>query len=153
MIEEEDLNYSDEGYQGLSNAIILQAVHDLRRGCRRNGLAAEGGELKRFFYSQWFRELTGVDGPTLYKRVLSEAIEKRKKDIALLSWIRGGIMRKNVVITDRTKEESQAFIDGFNACLEFLGEESPAYSVLKKISRAHVKQFGGKEDGTKNKTM
>ena len=68
----------------LGNAIILQAVKDYRSalaGGSVNGRDSKSviAECERFFQSEWFRELTDLDGEYLIKTIRKE-FEKRKED-------------------------------------------------------------------------
>jgi hypothetical protein len=64
-------------YENLANAIILQAVSDYRaalRRYRRHGRPdRELEDCERFFRSQWFGCLTGVDGEYLIRKIREEA--------------------------------------------------------------------------------
>ena len=63
----------------LNNAIILQAVKDFRSARKRlkrrpddktaNGVVKE---ISRFFRSDYFAELTELDGPALLRRLMSD---------------------------------------------------------------------------------
>ena len=68
-----------ENYQNLANAIIEQACHDylvalerVRKRERRVRFNIEEDEIRNieeFFHSDWFRELTDLDGDYLIKRL------------------------------------------------------------------------------------
>ena len=68
----------DKAYENLANAIIEQAVDDYRRlirGKRVFDRLADNvsiKELKEFFLSQWFVNLTNVDGELILKRLKKE---------------------------------------------------------------------------------
>ena len=69
----------DKYYQDLANAIIIQAARDLRLSCRRlkkhpNDYQAQDTvrEITRFFCSQDFSALSGVDGPALLRQIIEE---------------------------------------------------------------------------------
>lgn len=71
-----------EPYQDLANAIILMAVKDYRDALKklmkrpRYGPAQDlKNEVERFFRSDWYRELTSVDGDYLLKKIRSEVRE------------------------------------------------------------------------------
>ena len=71
-----------EPYQDLANAIILMAVKDYRDALKklkkrpRYGPAHDiKNEVERFFRSDWYRELTSVDGNILIKKLKSEVRE------------------------------------------------------------------------------
>ena len=64
----------------LCNAIILQAVKDLRKARKRlkrnmddRAAASVVREVSRFFRSQYFCMLSELDGPRLLQRLLEEA--------------------------------------------------------------------------------
>ena len=68
----------------LYNAIILQAVKDFRDARRKlkrrpddKAATASIRELSGFFRSEYFSTLTGVDGPTLLRRLSEEGGEAR----------------------------------------------------------------------------
>ncbi|ECC0657005.1 hypothetical protein HCZ39_11790 [Listeria monocytogenes] len=72
-----------EPYQDLANAIILMAVKDYRDALKklmkrpRYGPAQDmKNEVERFFRSDWYRELTSVDGNVLIKKLQAEVSEK-----------------------------------------------------------------------------
>lgn len=69
-----------EPYQRLSDAIILQAVENYRAyrktlGWNPNDKAAQAGvaEVDEFFRSEWFKQLTDIDGEKLLKRLRDES--------------------------------------------------------------------------------
>ena len=71
-----------EPYQDLANAIILMAVQDYRDAFKklkkrpRYGPAHDiKNEVERFFRSDWYRELTSVDGNVLIKKLQAEVSE------------------------------------------------------------------------------
>ncbi len=68
-----------DGYVKLANEIILCAVKDYRKALKRlkrnpRSFAAKDtvDEVERFFRSDWFKELTDVDGEMLIKRLREE---------------------------------------------------------------------------------
>ena len=72
-----------EPYQDLANAIILMAVKDYRDALKkltkrpRYGSAQDlKNEVERFFRSDWYRELTSVDGEILIKKLQAEVSEQ-----------------------------------------------------------------------------
>ena len=72
-----------EPYQDLANVIILMAVKDYRDALKklrkrpRYGPAQDiKNEVERFFRSNWYRELTSVDGEILIKKLQAEVSEK-----------------------------------------------------------------------------
>lgn len=76
---------SADGWNNLANAIILQAVKDFKPAFRRlrkhpNDKMAQNQvrELTKFFSSDWFGVLTGLDGPALLNRIMREIDEKGK---------------------------------------------------------------------------
>ncbi|AMC93698.1 hypothetical protein AOC36_06790 [Erysipelothrix larvae] len=72
-----------EPYQDLANAIILMAVKDYRDALKKlkkrpfYGPAQDmKNEVERFFHSDWYRELTSVDGNVLIKKLQAEVSEQ-----------------------------------------------------------------------------
>lgn len=70
-------NYNKEGFENLANAIILQVVKDYRKalsGCKVEKRDSKSviAECERFFRSEWFRELTDIDGEYLITRIRKE---------------------------------------------------------------------------------
>ena len=72
-----------EPYQDLANAIILLAVKDYRDALKKLKTRPRYGpahdiknEVERFFRSDWYRELTSVDGEILIKKLLAVVSEK-----------------------------------------------------------------------------
>ncbi len=68
-----------ENYLDLANAIIVQAVKDYRGAMSvikrypRNAAAKRiKKETEEFFLSEWFRNLTNVDGARLLKKLQEE---------------------------------------------------------------------------------
>ncbi len=66
-------------WEDLAQAIIMQAVTDYRKARRRvrhfpdqKGAQATIREVERFFRSDWFAQLTDVDGEMLIKRLREE---------------------------------------------------------------------------------
>ena len=69
-------NYNKEGFENLANAII-QVVKDYRKalsGCKVEKRDSKSviAECERFFRSEWFRELTDIDGEYLITRIRKE---------------------------------------------------------------------------------
>ena len=67
------------GYEALANAIIIQAAKDFKAAYKRmkrfpNSKAAqdEVRDITKFFCSQWFEQLSDVDGPTLLRKIKDE---------------------------------------------------------------------------------
>ena len=67
--------------QMLANAIIIQAADDYRTSLRRlklNRMNREylrmKEECERFFQSQWFEQLTNVDGKAIMMRIQKEEL-------------------------------------------------------------------------------
>jgi len=65
-----------DAYEGLANAIILQAVKDyrkaiktLKRHPRYEPAKAVKAEVEGFFRSEWYRTLTAVDGEMLIRKL------------------------------------------------------------------------------------
>lgn len=72
-------NLAENPYERLANALILQAVSDYRTALKKikahpkNRQAInEALEIERFFRSQWYSQLTSVDGEYLIKRLQDE---------------------------------------------------------------------------------
>ena len=70
-------NYNKEGFENLANAIILQVVKDYRKalsGCKVEKRDSKSviAECERFFRSEWFRELTDVNGEYLITSIRKE---------------------------------------------------------------------------------
>lgn len=61
-------------YEELANAIILQAVKDIRR---ENAYARSA---KVFLKSAWFKELSKTDGKLILRKLEKEKINKRKME-------------------------------------------------------------------------
>ena len=77
MKEEKTPNYNEEGIENLTNAIILQAVKDYRKaqkGLSLNGKSSTAviADCERFFRSDWYRQLTKVDGEYLITAIRKE---------------------------------------------------------------------------------
>lgn len=75
-------NLSEDLYEKLANAIILQAVHDYRAALKRlkkhpnkRDIINEVLKIEKFFKSQWYQSLTSVDGEYLINRLRKEASE------------------------------------------------------------------------------
>ena len=69
-----------DGYEELANAIVLQAVKDWRKAVKtlkkrpRYETAKQmRDECERFFRSEWFEELTSVDGSVILRKLKQEA--------------------------------------------------------------------------------
>ena len=69
----------NDGYQNLSNAIVLQAVKDwrdsvkkLRKRPRYEPALQMKKECEDFFRSAWFETLTSVDGEVILKKLKQE---------------------------------------------------------------------------------
>lgn len=77
------------GYEGLANAIIIQAAKDFRAAYKRmkrfpNDTRAqdEVREITKFFCSEWFEALSDADGPTLLRKIKDEIDNPtRKKEV------------------------------------------------------------------------
>ena len=72
-----------EPYQDLANAIILMAVKDYRDALKKLKKRPSYGpakymknEVERFFRSDWYRELTSVDGNVLIKKLQAEVSDQ-----------------------------------------------------------------------------
>ena len=77
----------EPNWHDLANAVILQAVDDYRKAytiyCRRpwdTSAKATVEEVTRFFHSQWFCALSGVDGPAVLNRITEEIDERYRRE-------------------------------------------------------------------------
>ena len=68
-----------EPYENLANAIVLLAVKDwreavgkLKKRPRHKPAAIKKEECERFFRSEWFEELTSVDGNIILRKLKEE---------------------------------------------------------------------------------
>lgn len=66
-------------YENLADAIVLQAVKDWRKAVktlkkrpRYEAAKQTREECERFFRSEWFEELTGVDGSVILRKLKQE---------------------------------------------------------------------------------
>ena len=73
---------SENPYEALANAIVLQAVNDYRAALKKvkknpnnRTTLDEALQIERFFRSQWYQVLTSVDGEYLINRLRREASE------------------------------------------------------------------------------
>lgn len=64
-----------KAYEDLANAIIIQAVKDIRQD---NKYARDA---RRFMESDWFEVLSKTDGRTILKRLDEEIAKKRKRKL------------------------------------------------------------------------
>jgi len=79
----------DAGYDALANAIIVQACKDYRKAIRSFDIY-EMIQIRLFFHSQWFKELTKVDGDYIIKGIEREEIyDKNKRKLLLRKEIQG----------------------------------------------------------------
>ncbi len=72
-----DKDFLDAGYDALANAIILQACKDYRkalRGYKKNEIM----KIRKFFHSQWYSELTKVNGDYILREI--ERQERNEKN-------------------------------------------------------------------------
>lgn len=60
------------GYENLANAIIIQAAEDYRKALN-DSAQREQRTIERFFRSEWFGVLTGLDPETLIRKLKQEA--------------------------------------------------------------------------------
>ncbi|MBQ9644197.1 MAG: hypothetical protein IJV26_09195 [Lachnospiraceae bacterium] len=67
------------GWEDLAQAIIMKAVDDYRAARRRvrhfpdqKGAQATIREVERFFRSEWFEQLTDLDGEMLIRKLKEE---------------------------------------------------------------------------------
>ena len=70
---------TEDPYERLGNAVILQAAEDYRRALRKLKRSPENRDaieealgIERFFRSGWYGILTGVDGEYLIRRLQEE---------------------------------------------------------------------------------
>ena len=70
----------NDAYENLANAIVLQAVKDWRKAVktlkkrpRYEAAIQMRDECERFFRSEWFEELTSVDGSVILRKLKQEA--------------------------------------------------------------------------------
>ncbi len=70
-----------ENYENLANAIVLQAVRDYRTALKslkmnpsNKSAKIEKENIERFFWSDWYKVLTSVDGESLI-RVLRKEVD------------------------------------------------------------------------------
>ena len=82
------MQYLQENWEDLANAIILSAVEDytdvykrLRRHPTSKAGKNEISKLERFFYSDWYAMLTDVD-PRYLLNKLQEAIENDQLELS-----------------------------------------------------------------------
>ena len=75
------MNFMQQNWEELANAIILQAVKDYRdsrRRARKPRSAREArkriAEVEKFFRSWWFYQLTDIDGDKLLEKLKEEPI-------------------------------------------------------------------------------
>jgi hypothetical protein len=70
-----------ENWEDFSNRIILQAVDDYRKAkkewqkIRRKKAEMTIREIETFFLSDWFMQMTNVDGEQILKRLQKEVAE------------------------------------------------------------------------------
>ena len=72
-------NLTEDPYERLANAIILQAVTDyraalkqIRRNPKNQEAIDEAMRVESFFRSGWYSQLTAVDGEYLIRRLQDE---------------------------------------------------------------------------------
>ena len=80
---DEDGYVVDAGYDALANAIIVQACKDYRKAIRSFDIY-EMKQIRHFFHSQWFKELTKVDGDYIIQGIEREEIYGKNKGKLLL---------------------------------------------------------------------
>lgn len=73
-----DKDYLDAGYDALANAIILQACKDYRKAIRSFDIY-EMKQIRHFFHSQWYKELTKVDGDYILKQIERQEFYGKKQ--------------------------------------------------------------------------
>lgn len=76
-------NLAENPYERLANGIIMQAVSDYRTVLKKvmknpkdEDAIDEALQIEKFFRSQCYRELTGIDGEYLICKLRREAGEK-----------------------------------------------------------------------------
>ena len=69
-----------DAYENLANAIVLQTVKDWRKAVktlkkrpRYEAAKQMRDECERLFRSEWFEELTSVDGSVILRKLKQEA--------------------------------------------------------------------------------
>ena len=78
---------SFDPYEEIANAIVIQACNDYKKAYKqslhKSGIVGEADEelakLEEFFRSDWYKQLTEVDGEYLMERLRNEVLEKGKK--------------------------------------------------------------------------
>ena len=77
-------NLSENPYEKLANAIVLQAVSDYRAALKKvkknsnNRDAIDGSlQIEKFFRSEWYQVLTSVDGKYLIEKLREEVSETK----------------------------------------------------------------------------
>ena len=76
VLEDQSARLDDEGCRLLIEAIIRQAVEDHIDALRQLPASRAAGrvaETKRFFLSDYFRDLTGLDGKRILSLIRKEA--------------------------------------------------------------------------------
>lgn len=69
---------TDEAYENLANAIVMQAVDDYRKLLRGKRISYDDNrkitieKIQEFFLSDWFYILTNVDGQTIINSLKRE---------------------------------------------------------------------------------
>ena len=66
-----------KAYEDLANAIIIQAVKDIRQGNKHEK------DARLFLESDWFEVLSKTDGRTILKRLDEEIAKKRKRKLVM----------------------------------------------------------------------
>ena len=72
-------NLAENPYERLANGIVLQAVEDYRSALRKLKRKADNRDamdealrIEKLFRSQWYGQLTGIDGEYLIRRLREE---------------------------------------------------------------------------------
>ena len=75
------MTLSEDPYEALANAIVLQAANDYRAALKKikknpknQEVMSEAMECERFFRSGWYQALTSVDGEYLIRKLREEVI-------------------------------------------------------------------------------
>ena len=68
------MSVQNRGFHNLASAIVYQAIEDYRNALKGRGYFGKSSqavirECERFFKSNWFIELTDLDGKFLIKRL------------------------------------------------------------------------------------
>ena len=78
---------SFDPYEEIANAIVIQACNDYKKAYKqslhKSGIVGEADEelakLEEFFRSDWYKQLTEVDGEYLMERIRNDVLKQEKK--------------------------------------------------------------------------